>query len=60
MKRITKNNKKIIKEHNVEHDIKKFINNLIEKKYKAAHVNLSGAINSKIKHQIINNNTDLF
>ncbi len=40
--------------------IKKFINKLIEKDYKNAHVNLSNIINDKIKRQMINNNTNLF
>lgn len=41
-------------------DIKNFINKVIEKDYKNAHVNLSQAIDKKIKREIINNNIKLF
>jgi hypothetical protein len=44
----------------VKTTIKKFINKVIDKDYKTAHENLSNAISSKIKQQIINNNIDLF
>lgn len=44
----------------VNTDIKKFINQIINKDYKSAHRHLSGSINGKIKQQIINNNIDLF
>lgn len=42
-------------------DIKQFINNVIDRKYNAAHSNLNDAVNKKIKRQIINNNrTSIF
>jgi hypothetical protein len=44
----------------VNTNIKKFINQIINKNYKSAHKDLSSSINGKIKQQIINNNIDLF
>ena len=41
-------------------NIKKFINKVIDKDYKNAHMHLSSAIDKKIKRQIINNNIKLF
>ena len=40
--------------------IKDFINNVINKQYKNAHLKLSRAVEQKIKQQIINNNINLF
>ena len=40
--------------------ITQFIDKIINKDYKGAHLNLTKAINGKIKQQMINNNTTLF
>jgi len=44
----------------IKKDVKSFINNIIDKEYKKAHDNLSRVVNKKIKHEIINNNINLF
>jgi hypothetical protein len=45
-----------MKDGNIRKNLVNFIDNIMDNKLKAAHTDLSSAINKKIKRQIINNN----